>query len=213
MAVEKAGVTKFGFKSENIRKLTNGEATRQRILEVLGDELTDGRKVHREDRVFFFFAGTVATRTFDDGRQLGFIVPVDAGQSNYYSTAISMTSLREASDLIPAKHVYFVMDSALQSGPGASPREAGAYSKDKGHLDEITRRVRAADPHRGRRRPAGIGRRPGRALRLHTGTARRARRQGRPRRQQRNHGIGAGFSISARLSRSSRNRRRAWETW
>ena len=46
-----------------------------------------------------------------DSRQLGFIVPVDADASNYYSTAISMTSLREAADLIPAKHIYFVMDS------------------------------------------------------------------------------------------------------
>jgi peptidoglycan/xylan/chitin deacetylase (PgdA/CDA1 family)/tetratricopeptide (TPR) repeat protein len=136
--IEKALVTKFGFKRENIRKLTNGEATRQRILEVLGDELTDGRRVHREDRVFFFFAGHGATRTFEDGRQLGFIVPVDAGQSNYYSTAISMTTLREASDLIPAKHVYFVMDSCY-SGLALS-RGSGAYAKDKSYLDEITRR-------------------------------------------------------------------------
>jgi peptidoglycan/xylan/chitin deacetylase (PgdA/CDA1 family)/tetratricopeptide (TPR) repeat protein len=136
--IEKALVTKFGFKKDRIRKLTNGEATRQRILEVLGDELTDGSKVNREDRVFFFFAGHGATRTFEDGRQLGFIVPVDAGQSTYYSTAISMTTLREASDLIPAKHVYFVMDSCY-SGLALS-RGSGAYSKDKSYLDEVTRR-------------------------------------------------------------------------
>ena len=80
-------------------------------MQVLGDELTDSRNVQREDRVFFFFAGHGATRTLDDGRQIGFIVPVDADQSNYYSTAISMTALREAADLIPAKHIYFVMDS------------------------------------------------------------------------------------------------------
>jgi peptidoglycan/xylan/chitin deacetylase (PgdA/CDA1 family)/tetratricopeptide (TPR) repeat protein len=137
--VEEILVSKFGFKKENIRKLINGDATRQRIMEVLGDELTDGRKVQREDRVFFFFAGHGATRTFEDGRQIGFIVPVDADRVNYYSTAISMTALREASDLIPAKHIYFVMDSCY-SGL-ALTRGSGGYSRDHTYLEEVTRRT------------------------------------------------------------------------
>ena len=69
--IERSWSPKFGFKKENIRKLLNGDATRQRIMEVLGDEFTDGSKVQREDRVFFFFAGHGATRTFEDGRQSG----------------------------------------------------------------------------------------------------------------------------------------------
>jgi peptidoglycan/xylan/chitin deacetylase (PgdA/CDA1 family)/uncharacterized caspase-like protein len=136
--VEDVLVNRFGFKKENIRKLTNGEATRQRIMEVLGDELTDGRKVQREDRVFFFFAGHGATRTFEDGRQIGFIIPVDADRTNYYSTAISMTALREASELIPAKHIYFVMDSCY-SGL-ALTRSGGAFARDRTYLEEVTRR-------------------------------------------------------------------------
>ena len=137
--IEEALVTKFGFKRENIRKLLNGEATRQRIMEVLGDEFTDGKKVQREDRVFFFFAGHGATRTLDDGRQIGFIIPVDADRTNYYSTAISMTALREASDLIPAKHIYFVMDSCY-SGLALS-RGSGAFERDRSYLEEVTRRT------------------------------------------------------------------------
>lgn len=136
--IEEVLVNKFGFKKENIRKLINGDATRQRIMEVLGDELTDGRKVQRDDRVFFFFAGHGATRTFEDGRQIGFIVPVDADRVNYYSTAISMTALREASDLIPAKHIYFVMDSCY-SGL-ALTRGVGGFSRDRSYLEEVTRR-------------------------------------------------------------------------
>jgi peptidoglycan/xylan/chitin deacetylase (PgdA/CDA1 family)/tetratricopeptide (TPR) repeat protein len=138
-AVEQALVTRFGFKHENIRKLINADATRQRIMEVLGDEFTDGNKVQREDRVFFFFAGHGATRTLQDGRQLGFIVPADADRANYYSTAISMTALREACDLIAAKHVYFVMDSCY-SGL-ALTRGAGGFSRDHSYLEEVTRRV------------------------------------------------------------------------
>ena len=137
--IEDALVSHFGFQRDHIRKLINGDATRQRIMEVLGDEFTDGKKVQRDDRVFFFFAGHGATRTFEDGRQLGFIVPVDADASNYYSTAISMTSLREASDLIPAKHIYFVMDSCY-SGL-ALTRGTGMFSKDHSYLDEISRRA------------------------------------------------------------------------
>jgi peptidoglycan/xylan/chitin deacetylase (PgdA/CDA1 family)/tetratricopeptide (TPR) repeat protein len=137
--IEDALVSHFGFQRDHIRKLVNGDATRQRIMEVLGDEFTDGKKVQRDDRVFFFFAGHGATRTFEDGRQLGFIVPVDADATNYYSTAISMTSLREAADLIPAKHIYFVMDSCY-SGL-ALTRGMGLFSKDKSYLDEISRRA------------------------------------------------------------------------
>jgi len=138
-SVEEVLATRFGFPRDHIRKLLNGEATRQRIMQVLGDELSDSRKVQREDRVFFFFAGHGATRTLEDGRQIGFIVPVDADSSNYYSTAISMTTIREAADLIPAKHIYFLMDSCY-SGL-ALTRGAGEFSKDRSYLEEVTRRT------------------------------------------------------------------------
>jgi len=71
--------------------------------------------------------------------KIGFIVPVDADQSNYYSTAISMTALREASDLIPAKHIYFVMDSCY-SGL-ALTHGAAAFARDRTYLEEVTRRA------------------------------------------------------------------------
>jgi len=137
-AIDEILVSKFGFKPENIRKLIDGDATRERIMEILGDEFTDGRKVQREDRVFVFFAGHGATRTFEDGRQLGFIVPVDADQANYYATAISMSALREAADLIAAKHIYFVMDSCY-SGLALS-RGSGTFNRDHSYLEEVTRR-------------------------------------------------------------------------
>ncbi len=138
-AVEEILVAKFGFQRDHIRKLIDHDATRQRIMEVLGDEFTDGNKVQREDRVFFFFAGHGATRTVADGRQVGFIIPVDADRENYYSTAISMTALRDACDLIAAKHIYFVMDSCY-SGL-ALTRGAGNFSRDRSYLEEVTRRV------------------------------------------------------------------------
>ena len=138
-AVEEALINKFGFRRDHVRKLLNGDATRQHIMQVLGDEFTNPNEVQREDRVFFFFAGHGATRTMGDNRQIGFIVPVDADRENYYSTAISMPQLREATDLIAAKHIYFVMDSCY-SGLALS-RGGGAFSKDRSYLEEITRRT------------------------------------------------------------------------
>jgi len=138
-AIERVLTTKFGFKKENIRKLVDGEATRQRIMAILGDEFANTNQVQREDRVFFFFAGHGATRTIADNREIGFIIPADADRSNYYSTAISMNSLRDACDLIAAKHIYFVMDSCY-SGL-ALTRGAGAFSQDHSYLEEITRRI------------------------------------------------------------------------
>jgi peptidoglycan/xylan/chitin deacetylase (PgdA/CDA1 family)/uncharacterized caspase-like protein len=138
-AIEQTLTNKFGFRPENIRKLVNGDATRQRIMQVLGDELTDPAKVSRDDRVFIFFAGHGATRSLGENRQTGFIIPVDADLNNYYSTAISMTEIREASDLIPAKHVYFVMDSCY-SGL-ALARGGGSFGGGRSYLDEVTSRV------------------------------------------------------------------------
>jgi len=119
--------------------LVNGDATRQKIMQVLGDELSDSKKVQRDDRVFFFFAGHGATRTLEDGRQIGFIIPSDADLENYYSTAISMSALREAADWIAAKHIYFVMDSCY-SGLAMS-RGLGPFSKDRSYLEEVARRT------------------------------------------------------------------------
>jgi len=101
--------------------------------------LSNPEKVKRDDRVFFFFAGHGATRTMPDGRQIGFIVPVDADRANYYSTAISMNSIREACDLIAAKHIYFVMDSCY-SGL-ALTRGAGSFARDRSYLEEVSRRT------------------------------------------------------------------------
>jgi tetratricopeptide (TPR) repeat protein len=50
-----------------------------------------------------------------------------------------MAQLRDAGDLIPAKHIYFVMDSCY-SGLALS-RGTGSYSRDRTYLEEVTRRA------------------------------------------------------------------------
>jgi len=100
---------------DEIITLLDKEATQRRILTVLGFELPG--KVGREDRVVFFFAGHGQTEDTPGGGKKGYIIPVDADLSNYAGTAVSMEQIKELSNLIPAKHILFAMDSCY-SGIG-----------------------------------------------------------------------------------------------
>lgn len=116
-------IGKYGFKADHVLRLADGEATRERILTLLGDTLADPKKVARDDRVLVFYAGHGATRHLASGRDLGYLVPVDADLANLQGTAISMSNLQDVAEAIPAKHVLFVMDScysglALTRGGG-----------------------------------------------------------------------------------------------
>lgn len=138
-SVEQMLITQYGFKKRNIIKLLNKEATRERIVWALGDQLADANKVGRDDRVFVFFAGHGATRRLPSGKELGYIVPVDAEAEASQAKSISMTQLQEFCELIPAKHLYFVIDSCY-SGL-ALTRAGGASSKNANYLEEITKRM------------------------------------------------------------------------
>ncbi|WP_111979350.1 polysaccharide deacetylase family protein [Algibacillus agarilyticus] len=114
----------FGFKPEHIIELYDKDATRDNITEVLGHTLADPKKVGNNDRVFVFYAGHGATSQLANGGNLGYLIPVDAELNKFSVRGISMSQLNDFSALIPAKHVYFVMDScysglALTRGVGA----------------------------------------------------------------------------------------------
>lgn len=139
-AVRDVLVKKYLFPPEQVITLLDKDATRERILAVLGDQLASSEKVQKDDRVFVFFAGHGVTRKLPNGRSLGYIVPVDADTSQFQSTAISMTSLQDASEAIAAKHVFFVMD-ACYSGIALTRGRAAQAGDPRKYLEEITRRA------------------------------------------------------------------------
>ncbi len=122
-------IRRFGFRPDRVFTLFDGEATRQNILSLLGDKLADPGLVKRDDRVFVFFAGHGATRRLSSGRDLGYIVPVEAGTGNHQGEAISMTNFQDIAEAIPAKHVLFVMDSCF-SGLALTRGAPGAFAKE-----------------------------------------------------------------------------------
>ena len=77
-AMQELLVEKYGLKRENITLLLDRDATRERIMSVLGDALSDAGKIQRDDRVLIFFAGHGTTRALPSGRSIGYIIPVDA---------------------------------------------------------------------------------------------------------------------------------------
>jgi peptidoglycan/xylan/chitin deacetylase (PgdA/CDA1 family)/TolA-binding protein len=136
-AVKDLLIQKYSFKPDHIFSLMNGDATRQNILSLLGDKLADTNKIQREDRVLVFYAGHGATRKLASGRELGFIIPVDADLTNFEGSAISMTNFQDISEAIPAKHLLFVMDSCYS---GLALTRGGGTTVSENYLTEISRR-------------------------------------------------------------------------
>lgn len=137
-AVRDLLIKKYNFKPEHTFLLLDKEATRQNILSLLGDKLGNPDLVKHEDRVFVFFAGHGATRHLASGRDLGYIIPVDANLTNYEGQAISMTNFQDIAEAIPAKHVLFVMDSCYS---GLALTRGGGTLGMGNYLLEISRRT------------------------------------------------------------------------
>ncbi|GAA5167732.1 polysaccharide deacetylase family protein [Viridibacterium curvum] len=102
--------SKFGFAPERVITLTNAEATRNGILSVFHDKLAHAA-MQKNDRVLVFFAGHGATRKLSSGRDLGYIVPVDADPEKLATDGISMSEMQNIAESLPAKHALFIMDS------------------------------------------------------------------------------------------------------
>jgi peptidoglycan/xylan/chitin deacetylase (PgdA/CDA1 family)/TolA-binding protein len=130
-------IQNYNFKPDHVFMLLDGQATRQNILSLLGDKFGDPTMVQHEDRVFVFFAGHGATRQLASGRELGYIIPVDADLTDFEGTAISMTNFQDISEAIPAKHVLFVMDSCYS---GLALTRGGGSLPSQNYLNEISRR-------------------------------------------------------------------------
>ncbi len=108
--VEKAFQT-IGF--DQVVTLRNAQATKARIIETLGDEV--GMKATENDLIVFFFAGHGDTRGHA-ADQMGFVLPADYDPQKHMATSISMSTLRDVSRQIQAKHVLYVMDSCFSGG-------------------------------------------------------------------------------------------------
>lgn len=100
--------SEFGFSPGNVTTLLDSSATRKNIM-LAFDRLR--RNAKKNDRVLVFFAGHGETIQMPDGRQKGYILPYDVDTQDLITTAISTDQLNEISQLMPAKHMLFIMDA------------------------------------------------------------------------------------------------------
>jgi len=137
-AVQETLVARFGFKPANVTALYDGEATRANILRVLNEKLADPARLKRDDRILVFYAGHGGTRKLTSGRDVGYLIPVDASLTEFASDAISMPQLQEVAEATPAKHVLFLID-ACYSGLGLT--RGGGAPKTASFLSDNARRL------------------------------------------------------------------------
>jgi hypothetical protein len=106
-AVGKILKSGFGFPEDSIRILINKDATRSKIMDSY--MAFANRDSEKDDRILFFFAGHGHTQTGRRG-EVGFLVPYD-GDVNNLSSLIRWDDLTKNAELIPAKHILYVMDA------------------------------------------------------------------------------------------------------
>lgn len=130
-----ASLKRLGF--DPVLELYDADATRDGILRLLGSELP--RHVEENDLVTIFFAGHGQTETLPGPAQekRGYIIPVDGDPGRVFSTGIPMHQLRELTNRLPAKHVYYAMDSCY-SGLGFT-RGLGLVKKGaSNYIEKVT---------------------------------------------------------------------------
>jgi uncharacterized caspase-like protein len=137
-AIAKMLTTKYGFRQDYIILLKDNEATLQGMKDAFQTLIN---KTETDDGVLFFFAGHGQTFQTKEGKEMGFLIPVDGklGDDRLYTSSLSMSEVKTLSNLVPAKHMLFLVD-ACYSGLAASADYRGSLSPTtKGFLKKVTK--------------------------------------------------------------------------
>jgi hypothetical protein len=121
VAIAKVLEEQYSFKQENVTILKDDKATKNNVLDAFHKYTQGGTSP--DDKLIVFFAGHGHTISGIRG-ETGFLVPVD-GKPDNTATLIRWDELTRNTDLINAKHIFFIMDAcygglaitrALQTG-------------------------------------------------------------------------------------------------
>lgn len=132
-AIESAVIEVLGFPKANVSMLLDEKATRKRIME----RFLSYESLDPNDRLLFFFAGHGATVAGSRG-SIGYLVPVD-GQIADKSTLIRWDELTRDADIIPAKHLLFIMDACYS---GLAIQRTSSVGERRFVTDMLQRRSR-----------------------------------------------------------------------
>ncbi len=99
----------FGFADDGIELITDRDASKVRIMEQFLQYIE--LAVSPDDRIVVFFAGHGVTLPGYRG-QVGYLVPAD-GDPRRPASLIRWDELTRNADLIPAKHILFILDACF----------------------------------------------------------------------------------------------------
>jgi len=127
-------VLRKNYQFDEIIILHNEQATKDRIMEVLTEELP--AQMGRDDALFLFWAGHGNQEKSDYG-EIGYLIPYD-GAIGKIRKNITMAEIRDTvSKKIPAKHVFYVMD-ACYSGLLTTRSVNSKSRRDLKYLQQVT---------------------------------------------------------------------------
>jgi hypothetical protein len=131
-------VRRLQFPAKNITMLVDARATRARIME----KFLSYENLDPDDRLIVFFAGHGSTVNARRG-PIGHLIPVD-GNPDDKSTLIRWDDLTRNADIIPAKHILFIMDACYSGLAIHRSGKAGERRFVTDMLQRASRQVIAA---------------------------------------------------------------------
>lgn len=135
-AVARILVERYGFAQEDVRLVLDEDATKPVLEEALEEWACDRGRIGAEDLFVVFFAGHGVTRDLGGRGKRGYLVPVDGrhddGGDPSWASLVGMNDVEDVSEVIPAKHVLFVLDccfGGLAVQRAAPPVAAGLSNR------------------------------------------------------------------------------------
>lgn len=119
-----------------VTDLYNEQATRRAIERELRSKLP--RRVGKQDRVLIFYAGHGQDDTVEGGQTMGYLLPADSDRDDIPATGISMGTVKELADALPAKHALFLLDVCF-GGIAGTVKRGSPPAVTEAYLKQITR--------------------------------------------------------------------------
>ncbi len=124
----------------NVTPLLDTSATRTAITEWLQDNLP--KQVKENDRVVIFFAGHGQTRPDARGGKRGYLIPYTSAKPGF-ADYVDMEDLHRACRLIPAKHIFVILDCCFSGIAAMGTRAKPPVQPellDDGYVRQLTSR-------------------------------------------------------------------------
>lgn len=126
----------LGF--EEIIEVYDKDATYRRLHQVLNELLP--RKVGRMDRLVIFYAGHTGVTRDAQGKEVGYLVPMDA-QINNAAKSVTVEHLKEFTRRTASKHTLLILDAPVRGWETTAPQQLSLEGRQAPEEDTERRAV------------------------------------------------------------------------